>query len=607
MANKEILDQLNAEKITRTTDLAALDSALDVLRILVTSWKRESDLLPRSQRKGWQSEAKTLGSAMALLSLEIASLEKRAAARPAREPITGQQPSWTDPAALDQLLHASKTQGLGQLVAGNRRCPNGDHHEPHTWVGPRDPVSNSTRWQCTPKLVTKPDDIEAFLSGATDELPTFDLSPIKMSDDDAEEFMDRFRETGGNSVTLSVMPSATLSAMLAREHGRQLQEGLQERMTRTIPSLSLPTRVIEVPTGVTAVMERLGTSLREARVHEEVDATMPDVHADPVASPFREAAPPPLRAFTRPVPPAGVGIEPYTWADLAAPADPATIPDHMSSSQLSALDTCAAQARISRYDGRPGIPLWGAVGGTAFHSAVEEIERGIFRGKETIAETASDPKELNRLWEQHFQLAIAKTIQDSGVPMTDWHASNRGKENYPWWMVEGGEMLRGYVTARVLNDDGRRVLVLPDGRPAIELELNLSLYVDLPVKVILDIVWQLPNGDLEIWDHKTKSYGMNDPDTIQLGTQAHALVELLNDIELESGQAWGNIWARYFDARKGIPTERFDARERHPIDELEMRYADADDRRRNRPAIPVRSNLCKACPVAYLCPVGSTL
>ncbi len=591
MANKEVLDQLTAERLTRTTDLYALPGAgQDVIAILIASWRREADLLARSQRKGWQSEQKTLAAATALLNLELTALTKHAnlpVNGVRREPVTGPTPSWTNPQALAALVEDSAARGLGELIAGDENCPAvdlGTPHAAHTWVGRQ--LGERSRWRCAGwnvPLITPAASVADFLSGAVDELPVLSFDPN-----------DRMN-----------VPIAYGAGSLP-EFSATFTQHVDDRTAESLAS-------------TVAVIERLGTHLyRESNVHEEIDAAMPDVHADPLPM-FREADSP--SGFTRPIPPAGARLVPHTWAELAKPADPSTIPEHMSPSQLTGLDTCPAQMRLSRYEGNPGIPLWGAVGGTAFHKAVELIERGAAASPEDkgIKDWASDPGALRDHWENTFQLTIMAELTKSGVPMSDWHASNRGKENYSWWRVEGGEMLRRYVDYRATLDDGREVLVLPDGRLAIELELNLTLDTDptglifdgshaTPVKAILDIVWLLPDGSLDIWDHKTRQDFMGPiVDTIQLGTQGHLLNALLDDMERADGRPWGAITTRYFDARKGATTEAFDPLDKHPIEELEMRYADADDKRRNRPAIPVRSNLCKACPVAYLCPVGSKL
>jgi hypothetical protein len=592
MANKEVLDQINAERVRRATDLDTLDGYA-VLSLLRDSWAREAELLATSQKKGWQSEAKTLGSAVVLLKLEITALEKRSATKPpAREPVTGPSPSWTKPTLLNKLVTDAQESGLGKLVAGASRCPNPGDHEPHTWTGPRDPATGSDRWQCSPEptllvgvALGMDDSVAAYLSGATHELG----EPLTR-----EEALDRTQQAIDD-----------LTVLVSRG-GLPVRHEDGETMSITHhTSNGTPYTV----SGQTAVIERLGTHLAtESTVHQEVDASMPDVHAEPLAPMFTDSSAPTSR--TRPVPPSMVGKDPATWAELARPVEPLCVPDHMSPSQLSTLDTCPAQARLSRYEGMPGIPLWGAVGGTAFHRAVEEIERDVaVNGWECLADYLA-PKGPN-VWNKAFHAVVAEEIAKSGVPMTDWYASASGKENYSWWLVEGGEMVKRYVTYRVRHDDGRKVLILPDGRPAIELELTLDLGA-LPVKVILDIVWQLPDGSLEIWDHKTRRDYMGPiVDTIQLGTQGHALDQVMTD-QLPDIAHWqlgapSQITARYFDARKGQLTDAFDPLDRHPIEELEMRYADGDDKRRNRPAIPVRSNLCKACPVAYLCPVGSKL
>ena len=666
MANKEVLDQLAAERLTRATDLQILGHAATTLETVIASWQREAALLARSQRKGWQSEAKTLGAATALLKLELIELAKLANRTPPRAPVPlGSMPAAlpTGTAGLDRFVTDMQAEGRGGLIEGDARCPAVEvhpeiEHERHTWIG-----AMNKRYRCDggdktvdlpvtfnlgPLPHGEPCDVavqcHACHLAANQQYAAWRVHHGVRPGHEALHPGDELRDADHAEALFLDLPRVEALTLVATASVADFLSGAVDEL----PTLHVnsPCAIEPIiprddlrPVGnawpnaysdggsmpevkVGAVIERLGMALfTESTVHQEIDAIMPDVHADPLpAVPmFTEADSP--RPYTRPVPPAGVGLTPYTWADLAAPMSPngsLTIPEHMSPSQLSTLDTCAAQARISRYDNAPGIPLWAGVGGTAFHKAVEELERGVMTRVTVLAEVVNWPDWIDRLWYNAFHAAITDELAKSGVPMTDWYASNRGKENYSWWLVEGGEMLKRYVAYRVANDDGRKVLILPDGRPAIELELNLELYgrldeigSTLPVKVILDIVWQLPDGSLDIWDHKTKGWSMDDPDTIQLGTQGWALDQVMTE-QLPDVAHWkrgtlGQITAHYFDARKGVPTEAFDPLDRHPIEELEMRYADADDKRRNRPAIPVRSNLCKACPVAYLCPVGSKL
>lgn len=341
---------------------------------------------------------------------------------------------------------------------------------------------------------------------------------------------------------------------------------------------------------------------QEQDTHREVRSM---TETFPIASPFREASTPPAPAWAPPRPANVPADLTYSWSALSLPAERSAIPEHVSPSQLSTMDKCPAQARLSRYTGdggMPGIPLWGGIGGTAFHACVEEIELGVSAGKQELVEWSSYPEMIQRVWVKRFHQAIAEEhAKGHGIPMDRWYASNKGKENYSWWLEEGAAMVARYVDYRRAHDDGRTVLVLPDGRPAIELELTLDLG-DLPVKVILDIAWLLPNGDIEIWDHKTGS--RTPEDSIQLGTQAHALRA---ELDRAHGGPWKfpcTITARYFDARKGVPLESYDILTRHPIEELELRYADLDDRRRNRPAVPRPSAMCVACPMRWLCPAG---
>lgn len=730
MANKEVLDQIKAEKINRITVLSQCDGAMTVLRHLTDSWLREADYLAAARTKGWQTAQRELQRTVALVKLDMIELEKRlnGATPPASGATIGglehanpvsirSTTPAADPATLAALESDSKAAGRGLV---GERCPNGNIHNQHTvkcacgyvregglreylktdgsatamspvddgWPAmyPFARIEHITRpsashpepgWssQCVAPdcpghwrlgMSSRPAARAAYVAhlsahpaqsvaGTMAAELSSDIrrawrevtaapEPLNlastMTSAEIAQFEERF-----SSVNAALLPSRPMVGHFdveVTDFVERLSEAVDE-----VWKVAHPHAVLETlrgdPETWTARCTRCDyytsgwASKSDARVEYErheatgcplVVGTLDDVLTEPeqeqqlhreikqmtdVKALFREAGA--STPYARPVPSAAAEVIPRSWTELAAPLSAthpetlSTIPEHMSPSQLSTLDTCPAQYRLSRIEGLPRIPLWANVGGTAFHQCVEHIERAIAPEKDQAIDWVVWLDRAPALWKTALDHAIADTVQESGMEPDEWHASNRGKENGAWWGVEGGEMLKRYVQYRAMHgDDGRRVLTLPDGKPVIEAELHLTLDSGLLVKVIPDIVWLLPNGDIEIWDYKTRSdFGGQDPDTIQLGTQAHAVRALLNALERKDGHAWGTIRAGYYNARKGLVVDLHEPLERHPREELEMRYNDSDYSRRNRPAIPRRSNLCKACPVFYACPVGRAL
>lgn len=660
MANKEVLDKLRALKIDRTTDLhlCQLDGPMGVLETLAKSWLEEARLTSTAQIKGGVSRAKELTAAAALVELELVELRKRA---DTPTPSAPEVDEWADQYPWARIEHAVRPSSAHPEPGWSAKCVEPScpgfwrtgfaefggedlakltyekhwtekHHEPNPEpterlspspeLGEHRPSEFGTPAAATPgpggrcavgnvhdehtlkcacgygvtlagamALELSQGALNGFRERVQNGNPTFNLGPVSGFCPDCDADTHRCRGCGAdvphgmvacNLCSVEYPPGTPEHEAYATELRVELDKFAKGQEPYPYPSFpsSYPTLAgIEFPANDGSAV--LAIDITEQRAHETIDQEYAHVTAEPIAFPFREAQAPPSRATPWPV----NAPDAYSWEHLGVRPDGIGIPEHVSPSQLSTMDKCPAQARMGRYDGAPGIPLWSAVGGTAFHKVAEWIER-------CMVPSNLDDDGIDKRWSAAFHQAIAEEFaKGHGIPMDDWYASNRGKENYSWWLAEGGAMVRRWVEFRRTYPD-YEILVLPDGRPVIELELMLIVDGAPPVKVILDSAWKLPNGDIEIIDYKTGS--RMDKDTIQLGTQAHALVDAL--------QSAPPIYARYFDARKGVLTEPLEAMKRHPLVELQMRYADLDDRRRNRPALPKRSDLCVACPVRYLCP-----
>lgn len=119
-------------------------------------------------------------------------------------------------------------------------------------------------------------------------------------------------------------------------------------------------------------------------------------------------------------------------------------------------------------------------------------------------------------------------------------AAYGGKRNRDWWFDHGPKMIDNWVNWR--KEHGWILWETPDGEPAIELELNIILPGDIPVKMVIDRIFVLPSGLLAPVDLKTGSRMPEFPE--QLGLYATGM-------ELAYGPEFRPQWGFYWDAQKG--------------------------------------------------------
>jgi len=118
-------------------------------------------------------------------------------------------------------------------------------------------------------------------------------------------------------------------------------------------------------------------------------------------------------------------------------------------------------------------------------------------------------------------------------------AAYGGKQNLQWWMDNGPGMVQNWIDWREKN--GWDIWETPEGAPAIELELNIVLPNDIPVKMFLDRVMVTPTGQITVVDIKS---GRTPETGEQLGLYATAM-------ELAFGAMFRPAWGYFWDARKG--------------------------------------------------------
>lgn len=328
-----------------------------------------------------------------------------------------------------------------------------------------------------------------------------------------------------------------------------------------------------------------------------------------------------------------------TWDHLQAllGGDPATIglPEHLSHSQRETLGECGTKYVMQRATalGVVQVPQWALIGGTAFHAAAEWFEKLVAEVKTAVfvEDRLRAAGGLGDIWRKHFgQTVTDVAIANPQVPQERWRASDRGREGYTWWLVEGEGMLGRYITMRLgeLKDSGatqpwRSIrwaateepdssgAVVSSWLPMVEHEASMHP-AGIEYKLVIDQVWEV--GDV--------------PETSDAGIAGMRKGDLLIDdlksgksVPVETGQLeeyamWlsrfgggqdRRIWGRFYNARKGTYTAPVDLTARMDWRRFEFETAAADRQKRAGVFAPRPTSFCGGCSVKHACPVFATL
>lgn len=185
--------------------------------------------------------------------------------------------------------------------------------------------------------------------------------------------------------------------------------------------------------------------------------------------------------------------------------------NYLSHSSLSTYLGCGERFRLERVVGVPQSKAWYLIGGSAFHTASEMLDKG----------EQDDPTLAWALaWDKHYE----QEITANGVHVDDVRAAGRKSDEWPnkedsgWWQYHGPQFLRDYVEWRDgVFTQGWQWFLLPNGEPAIELPINLELGGTL-VKGFIDRVMVNDNGEAVVVDLKTGSH--SPASSLQLGIYA---------------------------------------------------------------------------------------
>lgn len=253
---------------------------------------------------------------------------------------------------------------------------------------------------------------------------------------------------------------------------------------------------------------------------------------------------------------------------------------HLSYSAVDSLATCGERFRLERVVQVPQEPAWWFIGGTAFHTASEYLDRHEFG-------------DCDAAWQQAWNLACEKDLD--GIDLATVRAGGRAtkewpnRENEDWWNAKGPEMLRAYKAhTERLAEEGWHLYDYAGGNEAVELEFALDIG-EVLIKGAIDRVYVNPDGELVITDLKT---GSRQPESgMQLGVYAVAL-ERLTGIK--------PIIGNYYMARKGEATEPVSLLH-YTSDMLAGIFKTAKRMIEAEIFLPHVSSLCASCGVRKYC------
>lgn len=206
-------------------------------------------------------------------------------------------------------------------------------------------------------------------------------------------------------------------------------------------------------------------------------------------------------------------------------------PDHLSYSTIDGYRTCGKRHELQKVIGVEQRPGLAALGGNAVHTATEWWDK--------------DDRYLDWNTEVAFQDAWAKEVanrreQSPSYEVEDYVKTGRasaaygGKRNLDWWMDNGPGMVQSWIDWR--EQSGWSLWELPDGSPAVEVELLITLPGGYPVKMFIDRVMVTPAGQVVVVDIKTGRI----PETAeQLGLYRFGLDQ---EFGAECPVDWGYFW-----------------------------------------------------------------
>lgn len=207
-------------------------------------------------------------------------------------------------------------------------------------------------------------------------------------------------------------------------------------------------------------------------------------------------------------------------------------PKHLSYSSIDGYKTCGKRFELQKIIGVEQRPGLAALGGNAVHTATEWHDLDTHAGQEL------DARELFKMaWNEEV---ANRREQSPSYQVEDYVKTGRasaaygGKRGLEWWMDNGPGMVQSWIDWR--ESSGWHLWELPDGSPAVEVELNITLPGGYPIRMFIDRVMVTPAGQIVVLDIKTGRI----PETAeQLGLYAYGLEQ---EFGWSARPTWGYFW-----------------------------------------------------------------
>ena len=163
-----------------------------------------------------------------------------------------------------------------------------------------------------------------------------------------------------------------------------------------------------------------------------------------------------------------------------------SMPTHISFSSMNDWLDCGHRYYLSRMTETTSEPQWMFVGGSIVHSATETYDR--FGG------------DLDEVWNSEWTKELDLIVdQGHSIDSIKVNLNRTPYEDVTWWYDNGRKMLDRHVRFTSENE----VMTLPDGTPAIELDLTTTIN-GVEVKMFADrLTTSLVSGESSVTDIKT--------------------------------------------------------------------------------------------------------
>ena len=253
-----------------------------------------------------------------------------------------------------------------------------------------------------------------------------------------------------------------------------------------------------------------------------------------------------------------------------------------SFSQLSTFSTCPERYRLQKILKVPEPPAVWLPAGSAAGLACDDLDLGY-------------PFDIAvYMFEQNLERMLTDMEIENEMPREDFEVNGKTKANpagkdQAWWVENFPPMLERYNEWR--RTSGYTVATV-NGKPAIELEVNLDLGNGTLVVGYLDRLYIRPNGKLEVLDLKS---GTSQPGDYQLVTYAYAV-----GIQYGLDVPYGSF---YMLAKDGKSTPKW-LPSYTSGNSVQQTYRRLDESIRNGHFVPRITGDCFRCPMAKACDFG---